>query len=377
MTQAKLKGLAAKSDQIETILAQLSSCLHFMRESLKTGNENDVLMMKVNTVQQVKELTTPFQPDMLKPNTEANMIFSALADMTALCQKYGSISVNSSFKITGGSIESKECSKCEAITKALHDAEWTLTQEKKLTNELQGVNLELHQKLVSATDPERLRSILDQMVRYKSERDTAESELEDKSAALIIAEREARTAQDSMVSSRDLKLKQKEEELADSRREVHTTRSRMTGYREERNQYREQLRVLKQQLQHTQQHLALETTGAQQQQQQQQQQRDCETPSDGTASPSFKHCPKMDVYAQTIKPKAESCMSNLVDVRGKGGVCVAMEIQKPLVPLNSKQKLQVVVKRESGYETGTLLFVGPIGGKELAGVCLDNRLQSE
>ena len=60
MTQAKLKGLAAQSDQIET-LAKLNSCLHFMRENLRTGNESNVLMMKANTVQQVKELTTPFQ----------------------------------------------------------------------------------------------------------------------------------------------------------------------------------------------------------------------------------------------------------------------------------------------------------------------------
>ena len=91
MTQAKLKGLAAKSDQIETTLAQLSSCLHFMGESLKTGTENDALTIKMNTVQQVKELTTPFQPDMLKPNTEADMVFSALADMTAMCQNYGQV----------------------------------------------------------------------------------------------------------------------------------------------------------------------------------------------------------------------------------------------------------------------------------------------
>ena len=91
MTQAKLKGLAAKSDQIETTLAKLNSCLHFMRESLRTGNESDVLMMKANTVQQVKELTTPFQQDMLNPNAEADMIFSALADMTAMCQDYGQV----------------------------------------------------------------------------------------------------------------------------------------------------------------------------------------------------------------------------------------------------------------------------------------------
>ena len=90
-TQGKLKGLAAKRDQIETTLAQLDSCLHFMRESIKAGNERNVLMMKTNTVHQVKELTTPFQPDTLKPNTEADLIFSALVDLTAMCQSYGQV----------------------------------------------------------------------------------------------------------------------------------------------------------------------------------------------------------------------------------------------------------------------------------------------
>ena len=90
-TQGKLKGLAAKRDQIETTLAQLDSCLHFMRESIKAGNESNVLMMKTNTVHQVKELTTPFQPDTLKPNTEADLVFSALADLTAMCQSYGQV----------------------------------------------------------------------------------------------------------------------------------------------------------------------------------------------------------------------------------------------------------------------------------------------
>ena len=90
-TQGKLKGLAAKSDKIETTLAQLDSCLHFMRESIKAGNESNVLMMKTNTVHKVKELNTPFQPDTLKPNTEADMVFSALEDLTAMCQSYGQV----------------------------------------------------------------------------------------------------------------------------------------------------------------------------------------------------------------------------------------------------------------------------------------------
>ena len=102
MTQGKLKGLAAKSDKIETTLAQLNSCLHFMRESIKLVNKSDVLMMKANTVHQMKELTTPFQPDTLKPNTEADLVFSALADLTAASKNYGKI-------FTSGSPDPSKC----------------------------------------------------------------------------------------------------------------------------------------------------------------------------------------------------------------------------------------------------------------------------
>ena len=91
LTQEKLKDLAAQRDQIETTLAQLHSCLHFMRESLRPGNEGDVLIMKANSVRRVKELTTPFPPDFLEPNTKADIVFSAPADMTAVCQNYGHV----------------------------------------------------------------------------------------------------------------------------------------------------------------------------------------------------------------------------------------------------------------------------------------------
>ena len=91
LTQEKLKDLAAQRDQIETTLAQLHSCLHFMRESLRPGNERDVLMMKANTVRRVKELTTSFQPYFLEPNTKADIVFSAPADMTTVCQNYGQV----------------------------------------------------------------------------------------------------------------------------------------------------------------------------------------------------------------------------------------------------------------------------------------------
>ena len=92
ITQRKLKKLAVQRDQLETTLAQLSSCLGFMRESLKTGSQEEVLLMKSSVVKQVKELTTTFPPDMLKPSTEADAIFSALADVTTACRNYGQVS---------------------------------------------------------------------------------------------------------------------------------------------------------------------------------------------------------------------------------------------------------------------------------------------
>ena len=88
VTQDKLKGLAVQRDQIETTLAQLCSCLHFMRESLRTGSEGDVLKMKTNTVRQVKELSIPFPLNILEPSTDADI---ASADMIAACQNYGQV----------------------------------------------------------------------------------------------------------------------------------------------------------------------------------------------------------------------------------------------------------------------------------------------
>ena len=123
LTQEKLKDLAAQRDQIETTLAQLHSCLHFMRESLRPGNEEDVLLMKANTVRRVKELTTPFQPDFLEPNSKADIVFSAPAEV---CQNYGQV-------FPAGS---PDPSKCHITGKG---AEAAVVGEKSTAN-LQAIN---------------------------------------------------------------------------------------------------------------------------------------------------------------------------------------------------------------------------------------------
>ena len=90
ITQRKLKSLAVQKDQIETTQAQLSSCLDFVKQSLERGTEAEVIMVNASVVEQVKQLTTAFQPDLLEPNTEADTIYSAsTADVTTACQSCG------------------------------------------------------------------------------------------------------------------------------------------------------------------------------------------------------------------------------------------------------------------------------------------------
>ena len=89
----KLKALATQRDELETIQVQLKSCLEFVRESLKTSSQGEVLKMKTTIIKQVKDLTTPFQPDVLKPKAEADVKFVSSTDITAMCQNYGQICV--------------------------------------------------------------------------------------------------------------------------------------------------------------------------------------------------------------------------------------------------------------------------------------------
>ncbi len=89
ITQNKLEILTSQKNQLETTQAQLRSCLDFVKKSMDTDSRSDVLKMKTSVVKQVKELTFPFQPDLLKPCTVADTMYSASADTLKLCQNYG------------------------------------------------------------------------------------------------------------------------------------------------------------------------------------------------------------------------------------------------------------------------------------------------
>ena len=109
LTQWKQKDLTAQKDQAETVHAQLSSCQDFMKQSLETDRWGEALKMKTTILKQVKELTTTVQLNALKPNTKADIIFSASADIITLCRRFGQV-------LTPGS---PNPSKCHATGKGL------------------------------------------------------------------------------------------------------------------------------------------------------------------------------------------------------------------------------------------------------------------
>ncbi len=92
ITRRKLKSLAAQRDEIETLQAQLSSCLEFTRESLKTGiQQHEMLVMKIGLLNQIREVTTESWPDIFTLSMEADAVFSASASAELACQNNGRV----------------------------------------------------------------------------------------------------------------------------------------------------------------------------------------------------------------------------------------------------------------------------------------------
>ena len=89
--QAKRKNLVAQKDEVETVHTQLVSCLSFVRESLRTGSQGEVMKMKKAVVKQIKEMTDNFKPDMLPPCELANVKFIPSLELTQACQQFGRV----------------------------------------------------------------------------------------------------------------------------------------------------------------------------------------------------------------------------------------------------------------------------------------------
>ena len=91
LIQVKKKNLAAQKDEVETVHAQLTSCLSFVRESLRTGSQGEVMKMKKGVVKQIKEMTDNFKPDMLPPCELADVNYKFSPELSKACQQFGRV----------------------------------------------------------------------------------------------------------------------------------------------------------------------------------------------------------------------------------------------------------------------------------------------
>ena len=142
ITQRKLKDLTVQRDQLETTQARISSCLSFLKEGLETGSQEEVLSTKSTVIKQVKELTTTFPPDMLKPSTEADMIFSVLADISAACRSFGHVSTSGSPNPSKCYLKGEEATIEELSTAVLQlfDFNDRLCEEPAMSSEIELVS---------------------------------------------------------------------------------------------------------------------------------------------------------------------------------------------------------------------------------------------
>ena len=106
--ERKKKNLAAQMDEVETIETQQMSCLSFVKESLRTGSQGEVMKVKKAVMKQVKEMRDNFKPDMLPPCEPANVKFVPSSVLEVACKHFGEVY-----------IQEMSLEKCYATSKGL------------------------------------------------------------------------------------------------------------------------------------------------------------------------------------------------------------------------------------------------------------------
>ena len=89
--EMKKKNVVAQQDEVETVLTQRVSCLSFVKESLGTAHQGEVLRVKKTVMKQAKEMTDNFKPDTLSPCERTNIKFFAPSELELACQEFGEV----------------------------------------------------------------------------------------------------------------------------------------------------------------------------------------------------------------------------------------------------------------------------------------------
>ena len=113
-TQQQLKKLLAQREEVEILKTQRESCVHFVRESIRSGSPGDVLKMKAGVVKQVRELVDTFDTHTLEPCEHASTSFIPSAQLVKDCQEFGQLCHIDSPQ--SSKVEVKSTAKCRFLT---------------------------------------------------------------------------------------------------------------------------------------------------------------------------------------------------------------------------------------------------------------------
>ena len=84
------KALQSQREGYELAQTQLSSCLEFVEESLRTGSQEEVLSMKKQVVERMNEMGKEFEPRKYQPEPEQVLHFTH-QHLLESCQRFGEV----------------------------------------------------------------------------------------------------------------------------------------------------------------------------------------------------------------------------------------------------------------------------------------------
>ena len=167
--EMKKKNVIAQQDEVETVLTQRVSCLSFVKESLGTADQGEVLRVKKTVMKQAKEMTHNFKPDTLSPCERTNIKFMASSKLELACQEFGEVYLQEACPkkctATGKGVEVAKVG--ERATAVLHVVD---EQGKAFSTPVETVSCEL----VSECDGKKTKCVVKKTeasqykIRYKS-----------------------------------------------------------------------------------------------------------------------------------------------------------------------------------------------------------------
>ena len=88
LVKAARKGLDTQCGEFELTQTQLSSCVEFVEESLRTGTHEQVLSLKKQVVERAEQMTRDFDPAQFQLKPELQLSFGH-DDLAASCKSFG------------------------------------------------------------------------------------------------------------------------------------------------------------------------------------------------------------------------------------------------------------------------------------------------